>query len=160
MHTGNISDHFSWYEVEYSETAERERINNSVPKELEGVVIRTAFFMEKVRALLGAPIRINSWYRCPELQKLPAFINPTSQHPKGEAVDFISLGFNSCAAIAKKIIEYRYLIPYDQLILEHTWVHISFCSSDPSSKPRGQVLSLLKNKQYHEGLTDLDGNPI
>jgi hypothetical protein len=158
LHTGYVTDHFSWHEVECSDTAERLGIDNSVPQSMEWVISKTALQMEKIRALLGTSITVNSWYRCPELQQQPQFINPTSQHPKGEAVDFVSPGFGSCADICKKIIASG-VIKYDQLILEHTWVHFSY-NSTPGATQRGQVLSLLKNKKYAVGLTDINGVPL
>lgn len=160
--TDMISDNFSWYEVIHSDTAERSGIDNSLPESLESAASNTAHKLEKVRAALGnLPIKINSWYRGPALQALPAFYNPTSQHPKAEAVDFVCPQFGAPVDIAKKIISLQTLIPFDQLILEHTWVHISFCSN-PSVKPRGQVLSLLAEgtKKYAVGLTDSKGNPL
>ena len=162
MHTGNISEHFSWYEVEHSDTAERLGIDNSVPQQLEWVAQKTSLIMERVRLLLGRPVKVNSWYRCPELQQQPQFINPTSQHPKLEAVDFVCTDFGSPADICKHIIATG-IIRFDQLILEHSWVHISQ-NSVPGSLQRGQVLSLLTNKninkKYAEGLTDVNGKPL
>lgn len=158
MHTGNISDHFSWYEVEHSDTAERLGIDNSLPTETAWIAAKTAVQMEKIRALLGVPLKVNSWYRGPVLQQQPAFINSTSQHPKGEAVDFVAPGFGTPLDICHKIIASG-IIKYDQLILEHTWVHFSF-NSTPGATQRMQVLSLLANKKYASGLTDLNGVPL
>lgn len=154
----NISEHFTWKEVIYSSTAARLNINNEIPLELRAAAINTARNMEKVRELLGSPIFVDSWYRGPALQALPQFYNPSSQHPKAEAIDFIST-YGSPLDICKKILKFRELILFDQLILEHTWVHISFCS-DPTVKPRGQTLSLLANKKYATGLTDIQGKPL
>lgn len=160
MHTGKVSGNFFWVEVEESQEAARNGIDNSVPALLEDTIKRTALRMERVRCILEYPIHVNSWYRCPNLQSLPQFYNPNSQHPRGEAVDFICPEFGLPVDICKKIIEYTSLICFDQLILEHTWVHVSFCTSDPTHKPRNQVLSLLNNKKYAGGLTDKDGNPL
>lgn len=158
LHTGNVSDHFSWYEVEHSETAERLDIDNSVPSSMESVISKTAVQMEKIRALLGFGVIVNSWYRGPVLQEQPAFFNPHSQHPAGEAVDFVCPQFGSPFEICKKIIASG-VIKFDQLILEHTWVHYSF-SSVPGAVQRGQILSLLANKKYASGLTDINGKPL
>lgn len=158
MHTGNITDHFSWYEVEHSDTAERLGIDNSLPTELEWVAAKTAVQMEKIRALLGFGIKVNSWYRGPELQTQPQFYNPTSQHPKAEAVDFVCPGFGSPTDICHKIIASG-IIKFDQLILEHTWVHYSY-NSTPGAVQKMQVLSLLANKKYAVGLTDINGVPL
>jgi len=158
MHAGNISDHFSWYEVEYSETAERSGIDNTVPVQMEWIISKTAMQAEKIRALLQAPMKINSWYRCPDLQKLPQFYNPTSQHPRGEAIDFVSTAFGTPVDICRKIIASG-LIKFDQLILEHSWVHFAF-NSTPGAVQRMEVLSLLENKKYAKGLTNLQGVPL
>jgi hypothetical protein len=153
-----ISPHFSWYEVTHSETAEREGIDNDIPQDLEWVASKTAIFMERIRLLLRFPIKVNSWYRGPALQALPAFYNPTSQHPKAEAVDFVCPQFGSPVDICRKIIATTE-IQFDQLILEHSWVHVSQASA-PGSTQRMQVLSLLRNKKYAGGLTDVEGNPL
>ncbi len=153
MHTGYISSRFSWYEVEHSQTAERLGIDNTVPDALVAAVENTAVNMEFIRTLIANPVLVDSWYRGPELQKLPEFYNPTSQHPKGEAVDFIAPKFGSPLEICKLILQHADIIKFDQLILEHTWVHISFASG-PGALQRKQVLSLLANKKYAPGLTN------
>lgn len=158
MHHGNVSTHFSWHEVEYSATAEELHIGNEVPASLVDAVQNTAVNMEFVRTALGKPINVSSWYRGDELQKLPKFYNPTSQHPKGEAVDFECPAFGSPLDICRFITHHADVIRFDQLILEHTWVHISFASG-PGAVQRKQVLSLLNNKKYAIGLTNPDGVP-
>lgn len=160
MHTGRVSQDFTWEEVEHSETAERLGIDNTVPTELIEIIRKTAVWAQAVRAILARPMLINSWYRCPALQLLPQFINPTSQHPLGEAIDFICPSFGTPVAVCRKILQYSTTIPFDQLILEYSWVHLSFSTSNPTRKARGQVLSLLSNKKYASGLTDVEGNPI
>lgn len=158
MHSGNISDHFSWYEVEFSETAERNGIDNSVPVQMEWIIAKTAVQVEKIRALLAVPIKVNSWYRGPALQQLPEFYNPTSQHPRGEAVDFVCPSFGSPLDICRTIIASG-IIEFDQLILEHSWIHYSY-NSAPGATQRMEVLSLLSNKKYANGLTDINGVPL
>lgn len=159
MIPGLISENFSWYEVQHSDTAERLGIDNSLPSNLQLAAIYTAKQMERVRAILQAPIHVNSWYRGPELQKLPNFKNPKSAHPKATAVDFVSPQFGIPFGICKQILKYPELIKFNQLILEHSWVHIEFCF-DPGMKPKGEVLSLLKSGGYADGLTDLEGKPL
>jgi hypothetical protein len=158
MNTGPITPHFFWSEVTRSETAARKGIDNSLPNSLTQAVVFTSVQMEKVRNILGYPINISSWYRSQTLNSALGS-KPTSQHIKGEAVDFESPAFGSPLKICKKLIELKTMIPFDQLILEHTWVHISFCAV-PTVKPRGQVLSLLNSGSYAPGLTDKEGNPL
>jgi Peptidase M15 len=159
IYSGVLSDHFSWEEAQHSQLADRYGIDNSIPSEkIAAAVQNTASQMERVRTLLSRAILISSWYRCPDLNyKLGSKI--TSQHLKGEAVDFLCPLEGTPLEICKRIIAWPELISFDQLILEHTWVHISF-SSDPNVKNRKEVLSLLQTGGYSTGLTDLEGKPL
>jgi hypothetical protein len=153
-----LSDHFSLEEATTSDSAARLGIDNTPDAATISVMMYTATQMEKVRALLGnIPIHVNSFYRSPDLNAAIGGV-PTSQHCKGEAVDFICPQFGDCFAICKVIIAHQELIPFDQLILEHTWVHVSFVN--PSSQRRGQVLSLLATGHYASGLTNKNGEPL
>jgi hypothetical protein len=115
--------------------------------------------MEAVRKLLGGnPISIDSWIRCLALNRALGSKN-TSQHITGNAVDFICPAFGSPTDIAKIISVNVASIGFDQLILEHTWVHISWASL-PNAKQRNQVLSLLSDGSYSRGLTDQFGNHL
>lgn len=153
-----LTDHFYLSEVINSDTASRTGIDNSLPMSLMQAVLRTATGMEKVRAALGdKPININSWYRCEKLNNLLGS-KPTSQHLKGEAVDFTCPSYGTPTQICKNLLTFKALIRWDQLILEHTWVHISW-NSIPSGEQRGEVLSLLSDKTYAIGLTDRNGIP-
>lgn len=152
-----LTAHFTIREVEHSTQAARFGIDNTLPQELMKVVLNTAIELEKVRMLLAAPISVDSWYRCQALNKAVKGAK-YSQHMKGEAVDFTSEQFGSPLAICKKILVATPKIWFDQLILEHDWVHISF-PANPIAIPRGEVLSLLNDKTYAKGLTDKEGNP-
>jgi putative chitinase len=154
-----LSDNFDWDEVSHSQTAQRLGIDNTVPIELEPAVRNTARNMERVRALLQAPVVVSSWYRSSALNASISGSSRTSQHMRGEAVDFISPRFGTPFNICARILKYPELVSFDQLILEHTWVHISF-SSDPTVKNRRQVLSLLESGSYAAGLTDRKGRPL
>jgi zinc D-Ala-D-Ala carboxypeptidase len=149
--TGRITEHFLWAEVVKTE---HRSIENVLPDKLVLKAVNTAKNMERIRALLQSAIIVNSWYRSPELNQAIGG-SLTSQHMKAEAVDFIS-PYGTSLEICKKILKYPELIKYDQLILEHSWVHVSF-SSDPSTPNRMQVLSLLKSGGYAQGLTDKFG---
>lgn len=153
-----LSEHFTFEEATFSQLAERKGIDNTaVSLEVFSATQRTATKMEKVRLILdNTSIHINSWIRCLELNRLLGS-KDTSQHLKGEAVDFTAPKFGTPLVICKRLIAKQYMIGFDQLILEHSWVHISFCS--PNDIPRGQVLSLLKNGAYAQGLTNMDGVP-
>lgn len=149
-----LSDHFSWEEACRTDHQE---IDNTIPKTLYSTIQNTARGMERIRALLSHPISVNSWYRSPELNKaVGGRVN--SQHLLGEAVDFTSASYGTPLEIVRKIAHYPDLINFDQLILEHRWVHVSF-TSIPGVVPRHQVLTLTKSGNYKSGITDLMGNP-
>lgn len=126
-----LTDHFSWEEVVRSQTATRKGIDNSLPPELTTNVQRVADTMEHVRTILGdMPLKINSWYRCPELNKAIGG-SPKSAHMKGLAVDFEPLHMTNAHAfelIATSDIE------FDQLIHERTrsgadWIHLGLSAT-------------------------------
>jgi hypothetical protein len=151
-----LTEHFSLEEVTQSSLASRSGIDNSLPPKLIDAVTSTAKGMERVRALLGnLPVSITSWYRCPELN-MALGSKLTSQHVKGEAVDFICPAFGTPLQICKRLLYVKELIRFDQLILEHTWIHISW-KADPATPQRSQVLSLLATGGYAAGLTDRNG---
>ena len=129
-----LSTHFRLSEFTASQTATRRGIDNTPPRDVVDTLKRTALGLEAVRSLLMAPIIISSGYRSPALNKAIGGAK-SSQHVKGEAVDFICPGFGSpkevCEAIAGSSLQ------FDQLICEFgQWIHISFTQS-----PRRQVLT-------------------
>jgi zinc D-Ala-D-Ala carboxypeptidase len=133
-----LSEHFTLDEFTASQTASRLGIDNTPPSYILPNINRVAQGMEKVRALLGAPIAISSGYRCGELNKAVGS-KTTSQHTTGSACDFICPQFGDPSAIVKKIVNSD--IDYDQVIQEYSskpgtgWVHISF-----SDRNRKQAL--------------------
>lgn len=154
-----LSSHFTFQEVIKSSIADRYGIDNSIPADILPAIMNTAAHMELVRlALRGNVIDVDSWYRCLELNQLLKS-KDTSQHLKGEAVDFICPDFGAPLEIVRTLSQNFKLLQFDQLILEHTWVHISF-NSIPDGKPRGQVLTLLSDKTYAVGITDKYGKEI
>lgn len=154
-----LSEHFTLDEAIASQTAAREGIDNyPTNQEVITTASKTAVKMEKVRVVLNnLPISISSWIRCLALNRALKS-SDSSQHVKGEAVDFICPAFGSPLEICKQLVKYKEVIGWDQLILEHTWVHISW-KSTPNATQRGEVLSLLSDKSYAKGLTDKSGKP-
>ncbi len=151
-----LSDHFTFAESIESETAERNNIPN-LPNEAElAVMVEAAKGMERVRGVLGVAIFVTSWFRSIPVNRILKS-KDNSQHPQGEAVDFKAPSFGTPLAICQFLIRYQHIIKFDQLILEHSWVHISFAIR--TGEPRGQVLSLLNTGHYAVGLTDKYGKP-
>lgn len=157
--TEPLTDHFTWTDVVRSTVGERHKIVNIPPDNLMPALCNTALHMEAVRAVLGGlPISVDSWYRCLTLNALLGS-KYTSQHPKGESVDWICPAFGTPAIIVRALIPHIESLGIDQIILEWSWIHTSF-NSNPNSKPRGNVLTLLGNGDYAPGITDHLGNSL
>lgn len=138
-----LSTFFTWKEATTTNTGIPNEPDNEVHRE---TIITTAGYMDTVREFLGAPVYINSWYRNFAVNRAVGGV-PNSQHSKGEAVDFrcpaYGTPYDICLALTTSNT------PFDQLILEPTWVHISFTCR---RSPRGQVLTLMKDRSYAQGL--------
>lgn len=150
-----LSEHFTIAEAVHSDKAVELGIDNIPSRDVLWVMEKTAICMERVRASLSnLPISVSSFYRSPEVNAAVGS-KSTSQHLLGEAVDFICPAFGTPVEICRKLIELHDLIRFDQLILEHSWVHISFAIAPRSN--RNQVLSLLSTGGYANGLTNKNG---
>ena len=149
-----LSQNFSLAQLIYSETAERERIDNTPGADSVDSLRRLAAGLEQVQALLRSPLEISSAYRCSELNALIGGAI-SSQHTRGQAADFTCAGFGPPLDIIKAIRASN--IEFDQCILEYArWVHISF-----SQGARGKVLSIYDPKEgYLDGLWDESGKMI
>ena len=120
----NLSKYFSLRELTFSKIAEVHRIDNTPTPDALETLKYTASQLDKVRELLGKPVNISSGYRCLQVNRRLGS-KDTSQHLKGEAVDFKCELFGSPKKVFDKIRESN--IQFDQLILEfNSWVHISF----------------------------------
>ena len=128
-----LTEHFTLEELTFSPTAERQKINNTPSLEAVAHMTTLAEGLEKVRALLGGPIRISSGYRSPELNSVIRGAK-NSAHMDGYAVDFVCPSFGNPKDVVRAIAASA--IEFDQCIYEGTWVHISF---DPDM--RRQVLT-------------------
>ena len=149
-----LTRNFSLEQLIYSETAERERIDNTPGPDIINNLRLLAKGLEQVQALTEIPLEISSGYRCPELNQCIGGAK-TSQHTQGQAADFTCAEFGSPVDIIKAIRDSD--IEFDQCILEYArWVHISF-----SKTPRGKVLTIYDPKEgYLDGLCDKGGNQI
>jgi len=138
----NLSEHFTLEEATASAKAKELGINNQPnEKQLENMKVSAAG-MEKVRALLGKPIHINSWLRLPEVN-VAVGGSKVSAHMDGWAIDFTCAGVGTPLEVAKKIAESG--IKYDQIIHEYAiWVHISF-----APEMRMQQLTIMRPTNAH-----------
>ena len=124
-----ISEHISWNEAIRSKTAEKHEIEN-IPNQQQIVNMKTIAknIFEPLRLWANEPIRINSFFRSPELcKKIKS--KPTSQHTKGQALDIDAMGQKTNGELFEYIKDN---LEFDQLIWEHgdnenpDWIHISY----------------------------------
>ena len=109
-----ITKHFSLQELTTTDKPEFKKVNFEEGKENLYQLIKLACFAEDVRSLIKSPMIITSAYRGPSLNKAIGG-SPTSQHPKGEAIDFIPKTLEAKEAF--DIIRHSSL-NYGQIILE------------------------------------------
>ena len=129
-----ISKHISDKEGVYSRTALRLGIENipTVTHRDNMVKLANEVF-EPLRAYVGGPIKINSFYRSPELNKAIGG-SSKSQHCHGQAMD-IDDTFGRCTN-AEMFEFIRENLDFDQMIWEFgddnnpDWVHVSYVSPE------------------------------
>ena len=128
-----VSLNFSLRELTYSDSAIRLQTDNTPTNEvLINLQNVCQFILEPVRNHFDKPITITSGYRSPELCKAIGS-SVTSQHTKGESVDFEILGIAN-KEVSDWIVNH---LDYDQCILEFWkpdepnsgWVHCSYKQS-------------------------------
>ena len=130
----NISEHISYKEGTYSVTALRLGLNNDPTKtHLSNMELLAEKIFEPLRKHVGGPIKINSFYRGPELNKAIGG-SSNSQHCKGQAIDIDDVyGYMSNAEM------YEYIkknLSFDQMIWEFgnsdnpDWVHVSYVNEE------------------------------
>jgi len=118
-----LTPHFTLQELVFSSTAVRLGIDNTPSDEIVAHLRVLAPGLERVRALLGHPMHIDSGYRC-EALKTAVKGSKTSAHMRGYAADFICPAYGEPVKIVQAIADSD--IAFDQCIQEGTWVHISF----------------------------------
>ena len=148
-----LSKHFTLEEFEKSQTATRKGISNKAGSgEIKNLTDLCYGILEPVRAKFEKPIIITSGYRSPELCEAIGS-KATSQHTKGEAVDFEIAGISNLQVA----LWIQNNTDFDQLILEFWkdgepnsgWVHCSF----KEGSNRKQVLT-YDGSSYKNGLPD------
>jgi hypothetical protein len=120
----NLSKYFSLRELIFSKLAQDNDIDNMPNAETLETLKYTATQLDKVRELLNNPVNISSGYRCLQVNRRIGS-KDTSQHVKGEAIDFKCELYGNPKQVFDAIKKSN--IQFDQLILEfNQWVHISF----------------------------------
>jgi hypothetical protein len=133
-----ISKHISYKEATRSATALRLGIEN-IPNEyqLQNMEIVAKKVFEPLREAVDAPIKINSFFRCEELNKAIGG-SSKSQHCQGRAIDIDDIYGHVSNAFMYYYIKDN--LDFDQLIWEFgtddspDWVHVSYVDEDSNRK--------------------------
>ena len=131
-----ISDNITYAEAIHSNTA----------KQVEVMKLTAEKIFEPLRSWVGGPIKVNSFFRSPELnEKIGG--SKTSQHCKGQAIDIDDVyGYKTNAEMYNWIKEN---LNFDQMIWEFgtdmnpNWVHVSYVSEEDN---RNRCLKAYKDK--------------
>lgn len=134
-----ISEHISYKEATRSVTALRLGIDNT-PNEyqLQNMEIIAKNVFEPLRKAVGGAIKINSFFRCEDLNKAIGG-SSKSQHCQGRAIDIDdNYGYMSNNDMYKYI---KQNLDFDQLIFEFpdedgnaSWIHVSYVDADSNRK--------------------------
>ena len=122
----------------YSRTALRRGIkNNPNAEQMENMVAIAEEVFEPLRMWVGGPIKINSFFRSPELNKAIGG-SGKSQHCHGQAIDLDDTFGKATNAEMYEFIKKN--LDFDQMIWEFgddenpDWVHVSYVSPDQNRK--------------------------
>ena len=129
-----ISDHITYAEAIHSQTAKRKGIDNTPnPNQIEAMKLLAEKVFEPLREWVGGPIKVNSFFRSPELN-IAIGGSKTSQHCKGQAIDIDDVyGYKTNSEMYHWIKEN---LSFDQMIWEFgtdtqpNWVHVSYVSEE------------------------------
>ena len=141
----SISQHISYKESVYSRTATRLGIDNEPNDEqMKNMLNIAQEVFEPLRMWVGGPIKINSFFRSPELNKAIGG-STKSQHCHGQAIDLDDTFGRATNAEMYEFIKKH--LDFDQMIWEFgdednpDWVHVSYVSED---KNRNRCLKAYK----------------
>ena len=141
-----ISKHISYKEGVYSVTAIRKGIDNEPNEEqLSNMKLVAEKIFEPVRTHFKVPIKVNSFFRSPDLNKAIGG-STKSQHCKGQAIDIDDT--YGKATNAEMYWWIKENLDFDQMIWEFgnndnpDWVHVSYVSPD---KNRNRCLKAYRD---------------
>ena len=134
----NISKHISYKEAVYSRTAQRRDIyNHPENDQADNMRLIAEEVFEPLRAWVGGPIKINSFFRSPDLNKAIGG-SGKSQHCHGQAIDLDDTFGRATNAEMFDFIKQH--LDFDQIIWEFgdednpDWVHVSYVSPEDNRK--------------------------
>ena len=120
--------YFTINELCKGETAARKKMENTPTEDVKKrLKLLIELILDPLREAYGAPIIVDSGYRCPKLNKSVGG-SSTSQHKTGEAADIRTV--KDTPEENKKLYNLikKLKLPFDQLINEYgfNWVHVSY----------------------------------
>ena len=118
--------YFTIAELTHSTTAQLRGIDNTPSQQvINNLTALVDNVLDPLREAWGAPIHVNSGYRCPALNKAVGGV-PASQHMAGEAADITAGSRAKNQRLYKLLRELN--LPIDQAINEHdfSWIHVSY----------------------------------
>ena len=145
-----ISEHISYKEATYSQTAKQLGLSNKPKKEhLEAMELVAEKVFEPLRKWVGKPIKVNSFYRSEELNQRINGSSKTSAHLLGQAIDITNMGGKTNQEMLHYIIEN---LDFDQVISEYPidgeprWIHVSYKNKKDNRK---QALEIKRKGKYY-----------
>lgn len=141
--------YFTIEELCYSDTAKTHKIDNTPTEEIiENLTEFTNEVLDKLREVWGSAIKVNSGFRCEELNKKVGG-SKTSSHVKGYAADLVPVN-GDIDGLVKCAIELSKTLNFDQIIDEYSgkkhWLHIGY--KNLKGQQRKQVKGYKDGKYY------------
>lgn len=131
-----MKSYFTIEELCYSYTAEQQEIDNTPPDNIKENLKKLIEFLNPLREAWGSAIRINSGYRCPELNQVVGGV-ATSAHCEGWAVDMYPIN-KQFTKFKQFIVDYLKDKNFDQAIIEKSgaskWIHLGLWSKGRQRK--------------------------
>lgn len=141
-----LTPHFSLEEFTRSQTAARLGIENKPGDNELANLLRLAYVMEQVRAVLVGFVIVSSGYRCAELNHAIGGVSD-SAHVDGRGCDFTVHGWENIQA-ARMIRDSDVMKNVDQLILEYGWIHLGIPKD--GEEPRRMCLTKRSAQAHYE----------
>jgi len=136
-----VSDHFTWEQVQ----ATSKDIENEIPYQHCSNAVRLAEeVLEPLWVFIG-PIRVNSWFRCPQVNAAVGG-EKTSAHLEARAADIVPTGdvFSKFKMALTMLDE----LPIDKIIFEKRrseWIHVQVAKE--GSAPRRLAFTAKPNDE-------------
>ena len=145
-----LTKNFTLYELTRTDRADLQEKNREITEEQVAKLAELAALGEQVRELWMVPVKVNSAYRCPELNRAEGSTD-RSQHLLCEAMDVVPLGIDigdAFRTLWKAVKDGR--IKVGQLIFETairsygetSWIHVSLGAPWREASRCAQILRM------------------